>query len=95
MNQWLLVANALTAFGITLCLLFCPCCKEKHGWRAAWLAYVLIVVCGVTVIRTVTGIYTGPVDLSEVVLKGILLLMIWRLRGNLNGLFHSYRYKSV
>ncbi len=88
MNQVLLMLNALAALGITLRLLTYQRSESPHNWRMALLAYGLIVACGITVIRTVCRQYTGPVDLSEVVLKFTLLMVIWRVRGNVACLVH-------
>ncbi len=89
MNDWLLMLNMLAALGITLRLLTYQRGTKPYDWRMALFSYGFIVACGVTVIRTVTGQYIGPIDLSEVVLKFALFFVIWRGRGDLARLVHS------
>ncbi len=89
MNELLLMLNMLAALGITLRLLTYQHKEKSHNWRMALFSYGLIVACGVTVIRTITGQYAGPIDLSEVVLKFALFLVIWRVRGDLACLVYS------
>ena len=92
MNQALLLLNMLAALGITLRLLTYQRHSASHNrWMALW-AYGLIIASGATVIRTLTGSYTGPVDLSEVILKWALLIVIWRARGNVSCLIHPEKH---
>lgn len=81
MNGLLTVANLLACTSIVLQLI----AYRSHGARyhptSSLLAYVLIVVNGSVVIRTLMGLYPIP-HFAEVVINALAAMFVIAVRGN-------------
>lgn len=91
MNVLLLLANGAIT-GVSCIRLLC---YRRLGARfcrgKSLLAYALILATGTVSLRCFCGLYHGHVDLGEFALNCVLALAIFRVRGNVAGLFRPMR----
>lgn len=81
----LLIAGRLVAFR-----------REGATYRpwVSWLAYVIVVAAGSVPIRVLFGVPV-PVDVSTVLINGLVCLALFSVRGNLMALFRADAHSLI
>ncbi|WP_293029329.1 phage holin family protein [Pandoraea sp.] len=93
-NALLLLLNGLVTGASCLRLL----CYRRLGATfcrgKSLLAYALIVTTGTVSLRCFFGLYHGEVDFAEFAINVVLAVAIFRVRGNVAGLFRPARHPN-